>query len=130
MEEGKSEYEATIDDLFFKEVEGSSELNPTKSDEEYYGKNYVISLLCVSDNAKIIDSEVTKTDFIYSNYKKPTKENGVYLVHNVGELAYMRVEPTAKYQLENDISFVMSLRQFLTSKVLYMATTRQSKTLF
>ncbi len=106
LEEGKTDYETTIDDLFFKEVEGSTELNPTKSDEEYYGKNYVISLLCVSDLAKIVDSEITKTDYVYSNYKKPTKnEFGVYLVHNVGELAYMRVEPTAKFQLENDISF-------------------------
>lgn len=106
MVEGQTTYETILDDLFFEEVEGTTELNPTKSDEEYYGKNYAISVLCISDQAKIIDSDIAKTEYVYSNYKKPTKsEAGVYLIHNVGELAYMRIEPNATYQLENDIAF-------------------------
>ena len=99
IEDGVSDYNLVIDELFFNE-DGSA-----SRDKEYYGKRYEISLAILADDYKVVDSETLETQYVYSNYIKPVKEGGAYLITSVGEFAYMAIEPDADYRLVNDIDF-------------------------
>ncbi|MGN0788613.1 MAG: hypothetical protein ACI4MY_01640 [Christensenellales bacterium] len=99
IEDGVYDYSLVLDELFFNEDGTASR------DKEYYGKSYEISLVILADDYKVVDSETLVTQHVYSNYLKPVKEGGAYLITCVGEFAYMAIEPDAEYRLVNDIDF-------------------------
>ncbi|MGN0771134.1 MAG: hypothetical protein ACI4MI_00920 [Christensenellales bacterium] len=100
LEDGITNYSVVLNELFFNSDDGL----PTR-ETAYYGKTYEISLVVLSDEYKIVDSDTTVTQYTYSNYTKPVYEGGAYLITNAGELAYIAVEPDASYRLINDIDF-------------------------
>lgn len=99
IEDGVTDYSLVIEDLFVNDDGTASR------EKEYYGKTYDISLVVLSDDYKIIDSDTLATQYVYSNYSKPVYEGGAYLITNAGELAYIAVKPNANYRLVNDIDF-------------------------
>lgn len=101
--DGYTEYSYVVDKQFSsKNEQGETEylLN-----DAYYGKRYTVELSATRSGNGVMAGTSVKAADQYLSYKKPSVDNGAYLITSAAELAYIVKEPNASYKQTANIDF-------------------------
>ena len=97
-------YKMCIDDMFYF-IDEDDDITYKYSDENYYGRQYDISISVSNTEYNIISTQAVTVDEKYLSFKKPVQKfnesttETEYIIETIGELAYMSIDPTGIYRI-------------------------------